>query len=204
MRFVSWGTGFLAHPGKLRSGEVFIRFSLSCETSCWSTIAWPNCASSAVCPACTTELWTLRRRPVCTAVPGSSSIPTTASWPLMCNSCPPLSSAASRTTRLPRPCQVLQSSPETRQQAASHPLAQERRCLDGRLCEPWSWRNLYRDWAWKLDIIAPFLGANKPSFYSGLFFWAGTFLFIYWYWPVFCHLVSIYRTQPWQLRNCLS
>uniref|UniRef100_A0A8C6ICR1 Uncharacterized protein n=1 Tax=Mus spicilegus TaxID=10103 RepID=A0A8C6ICR1_MUSSI len=68
-------------------------------------------------------------RPACTAVLGNSSILTTASWPLTCTSCPPWSSAASRTTRLPRPHQVfLQNRPETRHQAASRPWPLERSC----------------------------------------------------------------------------
>lgn len=140
-----------------------------------------------MCPACTTELWTLRRRPVCTAVLGSSSILTTASWPLMCTSCPPLSSAASRTTRLPRPCQVfLQNSPETRRQAASQPLPQERKCLDGLLYEPWACRNLYREmepesWTRLLCCMEPINRACTLVDFSGQ-----ELLSIYWYHPLFC------------------
>lgn len=101
------------------------------------------------------------RRPVYTTVLGSSSTLTTVSWRLTCISCPPSSSAASRTTRLPRPCQVfLQNSPETRRQAASHRLPQERRCLDGLLYEPWACRNLYgkiepESWALLLLFLEP-------------------------------------------------
>lgn len=145
------------------------------------------------------------RRPVYTAVLGSSSILTTASWPLTSTSCPPLSSAASRTTRLPRPCQVLlQNNPETRHQAASHRLPQERRCLDGLLYEPWACRNLYRKIepeSWALLLL--FLEPINRVFTLVDFLGRNLFMSTYWYQPLFCHLVPIFSPQPWQLRNCL-
>lgn len=109
------------------------------------------------------------RRPACTAVLGNSSILTTASWPLTCTSCPPWSSAASRTTRLPRPRQVfLQNRPETRHQAASRPWPLERRCLDGLLYGPWAYLNVYREIeleSWVLLLL--FLEPINPFLQSG-------------------------------------